>query len=60
MSNATKGFATMDKERLRRLAKAGGMAVEPMNRAFSRDRALAAEAGRKGAAARAANRKVAK
>lgn len=42
------GFATMDPETQRKLARRGGLAVDPSNRAFSRDRTLAAEAGRKG------------
>lgn len=46
-------------ERLREIAQQGGKSVQPQHRAFSKDRTLASEAGRKGAAAREANRKKA-
>jgi general stress protein YciG len=43
-----RGFAAMDPEKQRELARRGGLAVDPTMRAFSRNRTLAAEAGRKG------------
>lgn len=53
-STSRRGFAALHPEQLRRLSSRGGMAVAAANRSFSRDRALAAEAGRKGAQMRAA------
>jgi uncharacterized protein len=44
------GFAAMDPEKRRAIARLGGAAVQPHQRAFSRDPYLAAEAGRKGGA----------
>ena len=46
-----KGFASMSPERRKELATKGGKATRPENRAFSRDRDLASEAGRKGGSA---------
>jgi uncharacterized protein len=43
-----RGFAAMDQERQREIARAGGRSVPDEKRSFSRDRDLAAEAGRKG------------
>lgn len=43
-----RGFASMDPERQREIARAGGASVPAEKRAFSKDRTLAAEAGRKG------------
>jgi hypothetical protein len=43
-----KGFASMTPERRKELATKGGKSVSPVNRAFSKDRDLAAKAGRKG------------
>jgi general stress protein YciG len=40
-----RGFASMSPERRREIAARGGAAVKPENRSFSRNRALAAEAG---------------
>ena len=42
------GFAAMTPEKQRAIAAKGGRAVPPENRTFSRDRTLAAKAGRKG------------
>ena len=42
------GFAAMTPEKQREIAAKGGRAVPPENRAFSRNRTLAAKAGRKG------------
>ncbi len=43
-----RGFASMDPERQRELARKGGASVPGDKRSFSQDRALAAKAGRKG------------
>lgn len=43
-----RGFAAMDPEKQREIARKGGASVRPEDRAFSRDRGLAADAGRKG------------
>lgn len=43
-----RGFASMDKERQREIARKGGASVPSEKRSFSQDRQLAASAGRKG------------
>lgn len=43
-----RGFAALPLERHREIASAGGKAVRPENRSFSKNRELAVEAGRKG------------
>ena len=43
-----RGFASMDAAKQREIARKGGMSVPDEKRSFSRDRQLAAEAGRKG------------
>ncbi len=43
-----RGFASMDQEQQRAIASKGGASIKPENRSFSRDHALAVEAGRKG------------
>ncbi len=43
-----KGFAVLSLEERRRIASMGGKAVRPENRAYSKNRELAVEAGRKG------------
>lgn len=48
MSTSKKGFASMDPEKRRAIAAMGGRATKPENRSFSKNRELAAEAGRKG------------
>lgn len=45
---STRGFASMDPERRREIAKLGGRAVPPEKRSFAKDPTLAARAGRKG------------
>lgn len=58
-----RGFASMDPERQKEIARKGGASVPSEKRSFSQDRSLAAEAGRKGGEAshggRARNRKTA-
>lgn len=43
-----RGFAAMDPERRREIARKGGAAVPSDQRSFAKDRDLAANAGRKG------------
>lgn len=43
-----RGFASMDPERQREIARKGGASVPAEKRAFSQNHALASEAGRKG------------
>ena len=43
-----RGFASMDPDRQREIARKGGASVPGEKRSFSRDRSLAAKAGRKG------------
>jgi general stress protein YciG len=59
MSDSIKrrGFANMDPARQRELASRGGKAVPKQKRTFSRDRDLAAEAGRRGGKAFRAGKK---
>src|SRR5271156_1233310 len=47
---ARRGFAAMDKDRQREIARKGGASVPDEKRSFSQDRDLAAAAGRKGGA----------
>jgi hypothetical protein len=46
-----RGFAAMDPERRREIARSGGAAVPSDKRSFAQDRQLAARAGAKGGAA---------
>lgn len=43
-----RGFAAMNPERRREIARKGGASVPSEKRSFSQDRGLAAQAGRKG------------
>jgi len=43
-----RGFASMDPEKQREIARKGGASVPSEKRSFSQDRSLAAQAGRKG------------
>jgi general stress protein YciG len=47
-NTSNRGFASMDEEKQRGIAKKGGASVPDEERSFSKDRVLAAEAGRKG------------
>ncbi len=51
---STRGFASMDETRQREIARKGGESVPAEKRSFSQNRALAAEAGRKGGTSRGA------
>lgn len=46
-----RGFAAMDPERRREIARRGGASVPAEKRSFSQNRDLAGDAGRKGGAA---------
>ncbi|HEY7899923.1 MAG TPA: KGG domain-containing protein [Caulobacteraceae bacterium] len=48
---ARRGFAAMDPERRREIARRGGASVPGEKRSFAQNRDLAAHAGRKGGAA---------
>ncbi|MBX9574334.1 MAG: general stress protein [Caulobacteraceae bacterium] len=52
-----RGFASMDPERQREIARKGGASVPSEKRSFSQDRGLAAKAGRKGGEASHGSRK---
>jgi len=52
-----RGFAAMTPEKRREIATKGGAGVPAEKRAFSRDRELAAEAGRKGGVNKPVRRK---
>ena len=45
---SNRGFASMDREKQRAIARKGGESVPNEKRSFSQDRDLAAAAGRKG------------
>ena len=53
---ARRGFASMDADRQREIARKGGRSVAPEQRSFAKDRSLAAEAGRRGGQASYAKR----
>ena len=48
MATSNRGFASMDPEKQRAIARKGGESVPNEKRSFARNPALAAEAGRKG------------
>src|SRR5688572_28490395 len=54
-----RGFASMDAEKQREIARKGGQSVPPEERSFSKNRGLAAEAGRKGGEASHSSRSAA-
>lgn len=47
-STSNRGFASMDDQKQRDIARKGGESVPNEKRSFSKDRELASEAGRKG------------
>jgi uncharacterized protein len=57
---SNRGFASMDPAIQREIASKGGRSVPPEERSFSKDRALAAEAGRKGGEASHGGRRSAR
>jgi general stress protein YciG len=54
-----RGFASLDPDRQREIARKGGASVPPEKRSFSQDRQLAADAGRKGGEISRSNRPTA-
>jgi general stress protein YciG len=56
VSTSNRGFASMDREKLREIARKGGRSVPDEKRSFSQNRQLASEAGRKGGHTSHANR----
>ena len=50
-SRSRRGFAAMDPDRRREIARRGGASVPSEKRSFAQDRDLAASAGRKGGSA---------
>ena len=54
---SNRGFASMDPEKQRQIARKGGESVPNEKRSFSQDRSLAAAAGRKGGEASQGARK---
>ncbi len=48
MPTSTRGFASMDPDKQRAIARKGGESVPDEKRSFSQNHKLAAEAGRKG------------
>ena len=48
VDTSNRGFASMDDEKQRDIARKGGQSVAPEDRSFFKDHELAAEAGRKG------------
>jgi len=47
-AKSKRGFASMDPERRREIARMGGKSVPPEKRSFSQNAGLAVQAGRKG------------
>ena len=47
-NTSNRGFASMDEEKQREIARKGGESVPAEKRSFSKDPELASEAGRKG------------
>lgn len=56
MTKSKRGFASMDPERQREIARKGGSSIAPEKRSFSRNKELAIAAGRKGGMATVANK----
>lgn len=54
-----RGFASMDPERQREIARKGGASVPSDKRSFSQNRELAASAGRKGGETSHGSRRIA-
>ena len=56
-AKSSRGFASMDREKQRAIARKGGESVPNEKRSFSQDRGLAAAAGRKGGEASQGSRR---
>ena len=54
-NTANRGFASMDEDKQREIARKGGQSVPNEKRSFSKDHELASKAGRKGAKASGGN-----
>ena len=54
-NTSNRGFASMDEEKQREIARKGGESVPAEKRSFSKDHELASEAGRKGGHASGGN-----
>jgi uncharacterized protein len=54
-NTANRGFASMDEEKQREIARKGGQSVPDEKRSFSKNHELASEAGRKGGHASGGN-----
>jgi general stress protein YciG len=57
VSTSNRGFASMDAEKQREIARKGGRSVPDEKRSFSQNRQLASEAGRKGGHSSHGNRR---
>ena len=55
---STRGFASMDAEKQREIARKGGRSVPNEKRSFSQNHQLASEAGRKGGHSSQGNRRT--
>lgn len=58
-STSNRGFASMDPEKQREIARKGGRSVPNEKRSFSQNHQLASEAGRKGGHSSHGNRRAA-
>lgn len=58
-STSNRGFASMDREKQREIARKGGRSVPNEKRSFSQNHQLASEAGRKGGHSSHGNRRAA-
>jgi uncharacterized protein len=56
VGTSNRGFASMDAEKQREIARKGGRSVPDEKRSFSQNRQLASEAGRKGGHSSRGNR----
>ncbi|MFN3889897.1 MAG: general stress protein [Beijerinckiaceae bacterium] len=57
-TKSARGFASMDPERQREIARMGGRAVPSQQRSFARNKDLAREAGRRGGLATPASKRT--
>ncbi|MCI0465939.1 MAG: general stress protein [Beijerinckiaceae bacterium] len=60
VSTSNRGFASMDVEKQREIARKGGRSVPSEKRSFSQDHLLASEAGRKGGRSSQGGRRLGK
>ena len=57
-TTSTRGFASMDREKQREIARKGGRSAPDAKRSFARSHQLASEAGRKGGRSAHGNRVI--